>query len=72
MARGSKKSRALRALIILLTIELIIMTQKFQNADNIVGTSHHLIGPFTGAALKGANSKVRGDEGAKIRARFLR
>ena len=32
------------------------MTQKFQNADNIVGTSHHLIGPFTGAALKDANS----------------
>ena len=45
-----------RALIILLTIELIIMTQKFQNADNIVGTSYHLIDPFSGAALKGENS----------------
>ena len=32
------------------------MTQKFQNANSIVGTFHHLIGPFTGAALKGANS----------------
>ena len=51
--RGGPKNRAR---IILLTIELIIMTQKFQNADNIVGTSHHLIGLFTGAALKGANS----------------
>ena len=32
------------------------MTQKFQNADNIVGTSYHLIDPFSGAALKGENS----------------
>ena len=32
------------------------MTQKFQNADNLVGTYYQLVSPYKDAALKGAIS----------------